>query len=79
MPEHYGPDGCAYDHPGDAFAAPDPPPYPTEWTAEERLSAYWYAHGRGIQVRSTTGWNAVLADAQRTTGRHLDIVKQADQ
>lgn len=69
----YGVDGCAYEYPGDAFVEVDPPPYPAEWTAEERVSAYWYAHGREIKVRSTKGWYAVLTDAQRTTRRHLDI------
>jgi hypothetical protein len=63
-------DGCAYDYPGDAFASADPPPYPTEWTPEERVGAYWYALNYGITVRSTASWKAVLADAQRTAQRH---------
>lgn len=70
---YYGKDGCGYDHPGDVFAEPEPPPYPAEWTAEQRVSAYWYVHSRGIKVRSTKAWEAILVDAQRTTKRHLEI------
>lgn len=70
----YGDDGCAYDHPGDAVAELDPPPYPAEWNSEQRLSAYWYAHGRGIKVRSEKAWEAILADAERTTGRRRESI-----
>lgn len=61
-------------HPGDAYAVTDPPPYPAEWTPEQRVGAYWYAHSRGIKPRTTDAWNAVLADAQRTADRHHERI-----
>ena len=74
MPDYpTGPGRYAADinpYPGDALAADDPPTYPKDWTPEQRISAYWYAHGRGIQVRSTETWHQVLASAQRDTERH---------
>ena len=59
-------------HPyGDGMAANEPPEYPAEWSAEERVSAYWYALNRGIRVRSSNAWESVLVDARRTAGRHV--------
>lgn len=55
--------------PGDMIAA-ETPNYPDEWTSDQRLTAYWYALGYGIKVRSTHAWHNVLADAERTADRH---------
>ncbi len=66
-------------YPGDAYAAADPPPYPTEWTAEQRVGAYWYTLNRGIKVRSTAHWKSILADAARTSQRHLEIIPAAQE
>jgi hypothetical protein len=64
-------------YPGDAYAAADPPTYPENWTAQQRVGAYWYAHSRGIKPRTTEAWNAVLAGAQRTANRHHDRIGKA--
>jgi hypothetical protein len=50
--------------------AEDEPPYPADWDSNQRLTAYWYAHGRSIKVRSTEAWRGVLIDAQRSAQRH---------
>ena len=47
----------------------DLPDYPDEWTPEQRLTAYWYATSRNIEIRNTDMWPAILADAERTAQR----------
>lgn len=56
-------------------AAPDPAPYPEDWTPEQRVSAYWYTLARGITVQTDTGWNAVLTQIEREHQRHHDLCK----
>lgn len=74
MPDYEYATGAGHHHqpdypPGDMYAL-ETPNYPEDWTATQRLTAYWYALGHGIKVRSTHAWQAVLADAERTADRH---------
>lgn len=60
-PQHY---------PGDLKAAPDLPPYPTEWTTQQRLAAYWHViRERVTWPRATDNWRAVLNQAERKAER----------
>lgn len=59
-------------YPGDAKAAPDPAPYPKDWDADRRTSAYWYALTLHAMPHSTSGWEALekqmaAAKAKRET------------
>ena len=63
-------------YPGDAFAAPDPPDYPHDWTPAQRLRAYWFAHEFGATgehaPQITADWIPLLAQADR----HADKVHE---
>lgn len=57
---------------GDDIAEPDPPPYPREFTPEQRLCAYWTSiQLYGTTPRHTSGWYGMLnrANARR---EHID-------
>lgn len=69
MPNYFDNDGCGYEHPGDALAQRDPAEYPADWTPQQRLTAYWYAHGYQITVDSTDSWRGVLIAAERISDR----------
>jgi hypothetical protein len=61
---------------GDTIAEPDHHNYPTEWTAEQRLTAYWFALGHNITASSTHAWHGILNAAQRDSERrHTKIRK----
>lgn len=55
QPEHY---------PGDAKAAPDPADYPSEWTPQQRVTAYWAALRLHAQPRTEQGWRSLLTQVQ---------------
>jgi hypothetical protein len=63
---------------GNAKAATDPPPYPHEWTTEQRLTAYWFALNNEAWPAYTSGWPAILQAAQRKHD-HIQHVTAADQ
>ena len=64
-----------HEHRGDTIAERDPPNYPTEWTSEQCLTAYWYTNGHHITTNSTTSWHGILNAAERTAERrHNKIV-----
>jgi hypothetical protein len=52
------------EYPGDSKAAPDPAPYPEHWTAEQRVTAYWYALRQHATPTSGNSWEALLKQAQ---------------
>ena len=59
-------------HVGDEDVA-DYPPYPAEWTAEQRIAAYWHALNFTSFPGITEGWYAVSKslerERERRTGR----------
>jgi hypothetical protein len=73
---YFDADGCGYETPGDAKAAPEHAAYPEDWTAEERLAAYWYAHRRSITVRNTNEWSGVRTRLEDDAERHKNHVNQ---
>jgi hypothetical protein len=46
-------------YPGDSKAALDPAPYPAQWNAEQRVSAYWHATSLHAVPHTTAGWLAI--------------------
>lgn len=52
-------------YPGDAKAAPDPAPYPADWTVEQRTSAYWYAVTLHAMPHTTAGWVGIAKQLER--------------
>jgi hypothetical protein len=63
-------DGVGYDPKGEPIVAADAAEYPPEWTSEERLAAYWFAHSRCITPLTEDNWRQLLANAKRTAERH---------
>lgn len=57
-------------YPGDVKAAADPGDYPHEWTAEQRVSAYWYANSLRAMPATTAGWRALADQLERERERH---------
>jgi hypothetical protein len=55
--------------PGDEKAAPDPPDYPREWTAQQRRSAYWFAVRMHAMPSTEKGWHAILAQREAQNER----------
>jgi hypothetical protein len=49
--------------------ADDPPDYPPAWTADQRLTAYWYIVNHHVTVESTSAWQGVLISAEREADR----------
>lgn len=50
----------------------DPPPYPDEWTCEQRVAAYWHAlHFTGFPGR-TEGWWSVWKNLERERERRKE-------
>lgn len=47
----------------------DFPPYPSEWTAEQRIAAYWHALNFTNFPGITEGWHAVWKSLEREQGR----------
>jgi hypothetical protein len=62
-------------HPGDALAAPDLPPYPADWTSEQRVGAYWAALRMRVTPTSTNSWRAILTQAQKQHQKHTEILE----
>jgi hypothetical protein len=60
-------------YPGDAIAAPDPAPYPRDWTPEQRLSAYWESVKVGAIPATTSGWSALLAQSENREKRVSEV------
>lgn len=56
-------------YPGDAKAAPDPAPYPADWSPEQRVTAYWYARRFYAVPHTTEGWRALLVQMESHTKR----------
>lgn len=68
-------------HLGDEDVA-DHPPYPAEWTAEQRVTAYWHALGFTGFPGVTEGWYAVqnsLESERERRGRRNDAMKKREQ
>jgi hypothetical protein len=63
-------EGHGYTEKGEPIVAVDAADYPLEWTSDERLAAYWFAHTRGFIPRTEDNWRNVLANAKRTAERH---------
>jgi hypothetical protein len=57
----------------------DIPPYPLEWTAEQRVAAYWHAlnftHFPGV----TEGWFAVWKSLEREQKRRGAVKTQEEK
>ena len=45
------------------------PDYPAEWTAEQRVAAYWHALYHTGMPANTRGWETVLSIAGREAER----------
>jgi len=58
---------------GNMKAAPDPPPYPYDWTTRERCAAYWFViyHDRVDFPADTDGWRPILVRARNEETRHV--------
>lgn len=57
--------------------ADDPPPYPPEWGERQRSAAYWFVvKNRGRFPRFQSGWYAILAQAERASEHHREIVAE---
>lgn len=52
----------------------DMPPYPADWTPEQRVSAYWFALNHTRLPSTTDGWRTVDTLAHRERER-LDNLK----
>jgi hypothetical protein len=61
---------------GNAKSAPDPAPYPLEWTAKQRTTAYWFAIRKRHLPSHETGWIALLDQAEREFEKHRRIRDQ---
>lgn len=48
----------------------EPADYPPDWTADQRLTAYWHALRSGALPSTETGWTTVLDHATRTRHDH---------
>ena len=56
---------------------PDPPDFPREWSADQRMTAYWFVvqhHGRFPTHQS--GWYAMLSQAQHTDDHVKDVLTE---
>jgi hypothetical protein len=53
----------------DTITQPDPPDYPAEWTAQQRLTAYWHAVGHDITPNQTNSWHSILNQAENQADR----------
>lgn len=73
---YYDSDGCGYDYPGDAKAAPDQAPYPADWTSEQRIAAGWYALRHNITVRNTNEWLGLQRRLEGDAQRHKERINQ---
>jgi hypothetical protein len=70
VPSPAGIDGKPEHYPGDAKAAADLPDYPAGWTAEQRMTAYWYViRERHTWPATTDNWRTILHLAQRPRAR----------
>lgn len=65
-----GPNQGSAVYPGDDKAAPDPGPYPREWTAAQRVDAYWHAHRLHAVPTSTAGWHAIMEQLETHREQH---------
>lgn len=60
---------------GDEKAAPDLPDYPHEWTAQQRVSAYWAAVQLNAVPTSTNSWVAIVQQAEKNRLKHTVIME----
>lgn len=65
-------------HQGDLKAADDPGDYPSDWTSEQRLSAYWYAVRLGGIPATTAGWAAIEKQLKRHQEHQAQLREDAD-
>ena len=55
--------------------AHDPPPYPREWTPEQRLRAYWFVvQHHGTFPTHQSGWYAVLSQAEHRSEHVREVL-----
>ena len=52
-------------YPGGEKAEEPAPNFPTEFTADHRVTCYWYAHKLKIHPRNSNEWHNILRSAQR--------------
>jgi hypothetical protein len=62
-------------YPGDAKAADDLPDYPREWTAEQRVGAYWAALRLNATPTNTNSWYAIVEQAAERHKKHTEILE----
>lgn len=58
---------------GDLKAAPDPPPYPREWTPQQKVWAYWAAMRISRFPTHSSGWYGICTQAEQMWGRRAQL------
>lgn len=57
----------------------DIPPYPPEWTAQQRVTAYWHALNFTHLPTTTDQWHSVAKSMEREANRRHRNIEKAQE